>query len=45
MPVLGAGSVADILKLKHPEGIKDEAVLATIIRDCLLGLKYFHDNG
>lgn len=38
MPLLSAGSVEDIMKLNYPEGIKNEAVIATILREALCGL-------
>ena len=45
MPLLSAGSVEDIMKQNYPEGIKNEAVIATILREALHGLQYLHDNG
>ena len=45
MPLLGAGSVADVLKLKFADGIKDEALIATILRQVIEGLHYFHEQG
>lgn len=45
MPILGAGSCADIMKANCSDGIKNEAVIATILRETLLGLQYFHENG
>ena len=45
MPIMSAGSCAEIMKVNCPRGIKDEAVIATILRETLLGLKYFHENG
>ena len=44
MPILSAGSCSDILKLNFPQGIKDEAVIATILKETMLGLQYFHEN-
>lgn len=38
MPILSAGSCSDILKLNFPQGVKDEAIIATIIKETLLGL-------
>lgn len=38
MPILSAGSCADILKLNFSNGVKDEAIIATILRETLLGL-------
>ena len=43
MPLLGAGSVADVLKLKFAEGINDEVLIATILKQVIEGLRYFHD--
>lgn len=45
MPILSSGSLIDVIKAKYPEGVKDHAVLATIMREVLLGLDYFHKNG
>lgn len=47
MPLLGGGSCAAVLRT-HPEftkGIKDEPLLATILKDVLEGLQYFHSEG
>lgn len=43
MPLLGAGSVVDIIKLRHPNGIKDEAMIATILKETLEGVLYLHN--
>jgi serine/threonine-protein kinase OSR1/STK39 len=45
MPILEAGSLEDILKLKFKNGIKDEVCIATILREVVKGLQYFHDCG
>lgn len=45
MPYMNAGSVSDILNNYFPEGIKDEACLATMIAEVMKGLQYFHVNG
>ena len=45
MPLLGAGSVGDVLEAQFQDGIKDEALIATILKQTLLGLQYFHDLG
>jgi serine/threonine protein kinase len=42
MPLLGAGSLNDVIKLKAKDGIKDEALIATILKQTLDGLEYFH---
>ena len=44
MPILSAGSCLDVLRLNFPHGIADEAVIATILKETLEGLRYFHDN-
>jgi len=38
MPYMNAGSVSDILNNYFPEGIKDEACLATMIAEVMKGL-------
>ena len=45
MPILEAGSLEDVLKKKFKNGIKDEVLIATILREVLKGLQYFHDCG
>lgn len=45
MPILAAGSLIDVIKTKFPEGIKDQVLIATILKEVLEGLKYFHNNG
>ena len=44
MPVYTGGSVADILRMRYPRGIKDEALIATILKETLQGLFYIHQN-
>lgn len=44
MPILSAGSCLDVLRLNFPNGIQDEAVIATILHETLEGLRYFHEN-
>jgi serine/threonine protein kinase len=41
---MSAGSCLDVLKIKFPPGIQDEAVIATILKETLEGLRYFHEN-
>eukprot|EP00743_Colponemidia_sp_Colp-15_P002931 GILK01003171.1.p1 GENE.GILK01003171.1~~GILK01003171.1.p1 ORF type:complete len:436 (-),score=66.25 GILK01003171.1:94-1209(-) len=45
MPVLEGGSTLNIMRAGFSHGFRDEAVLATILRETVLGLQYFHDNG
>lgn len=45
-----AGSILDILKFKLKNsdcknGVLDETTIATILREVLKGLEYFHNNG
>lgn len=44
MPILSAGSCLDVLRLNFPRGIVDEAVIATLLKETMNGLKYFHEN-
>ena len=43
MPLMSEGSCKHILE-KRPKGIKDEYLLATILKDVLSGLVYIHKN-
>jgi serine/threonine-protein kinase OSR1/STK39 len=45
MPLLAGGSCADIMKRNFPQGLNDEVLIATILRDTLKGLLYFHKDG
>lgn len=45
MPLLAGGSCAAIMKQLHPTGFKDEALIATILKEALQGLQYFHKDG
>jgi serine/threonine protein kinase len=45
MPLLDGGSCGHIMAHIAPTGFKDEAVLATILRETLQGLEYFHKDG
>jgi serine/threonine-protein kinase OSR1/STK39 len=42
MPLYGSGSVDGLLKEKFKKGIKDECIMATLIKQTLEGLAYFH---
>jgi len=43
-PLLSAGSCLNIMKYAYPEGF-EEVVIATILKQALLGLEYLHKNG
>ena len=45
MPILGAGSCSDVMKANFSKGIENEAIIATILKETLEGLAYFHENG
>lgn len=45
MPLLEGGSVGNILRSNFPDGIRDENLLATILKETLQGLIYFHATG
>jgi serine/threonine-protein kinase OSR1/STK39 len=45
MPLLEAGSCAAIMKQIAPNGFRDEALIATILKETLQGLQYFHKDG
>jgi len=45
MPLLAAGSCASIMKAIAQNGFKDEVLIATILREALQGLQYFHKDG
>jgi serine/threonine protein kinase len=44
MPLLGGGSVADVMKVNFKDGIKDEALIATILKQSIEALVYFHSQ-
>ena len=44
MPLLGAGSVSDVMKSSFQDGIKDEVIIATIMRQVIEALQYFHSQ-
>lgn len=44
LPLMSGGSLNHIISYKFPSGIKDICIIATILRDCLLGLKCLHGN-
>lgn len=45
MPLLEVGSCSSILKEFYPDGIKDPAVLATILKSVCQALVYIHKDG
>jgi len=44
MPLFEGGSVGCILKQKFPYGVKDISLVASILKDTLSALAYFHQN-
>lgn len=44
MPLMNAGSLNNIIAYKYPQGIRDVAIIATIMRDCLEGLICLNKN-
>ena len=44
MPLMSAGSLSSIINFKYPQGIKDETIIATIMKFCLLGIKSLHNK-
>ena len=44
MPLFTAGSVDQILHFHYKNGIKDETIIATILKQIILGLIYFHNK-
>lgn len=44
MPLLEGGSVGNLLKHRYKNGIEDTVLLASILREVLQGLCYFHQN-
>jgi serine/threonine-protein kinase OSR1/STK39 len=45
MPYIENGSLSNILRLKFSEGIKDEVLVASLLKQILIGLEYFHSKG
>lgn len=43
-PVMNAGSLNHIISYKYPFGIKDICAIATILKECIKGLKILHKN-
>jgi serine/threonine-protein kinase OSR1/STK39 len=45
MRLLESGSCSSVMKEIAPNGFKDEILLATILKQSLLGLEYLHKDG
>ncbi len=44
LPLFSNGSCKQIINLSHEQGIKNEIIIATILKKVLLGLEYCHKN-
>ncbi|OMJ87089.1 hypothetical protein SteCoe_11237 [Stentor coeruleus] len=44
MPLMDCGSIGNILKYYYRGGIQDEILVATILKEVLQGLDYFHEH-
>lgn len=44
MPLMEAGSLNSIISYKYPTGIKDEKIIATVLKICLETLVYLHEK-
>jgi serine/threonine-protein kinase OSR1/STK39 len=44
MDLLDGGSVFDVMRVKYPTGIPNEEIIATILKNVLGGLQYFHST-
>jgi len=45
MDYLAGGSVLDIMRFAHPNGLSDEPLIATILCEALHGIAYLHETG
>ena len=45
MPLIQNGSVVDIINMKYQKGIQDEVILASLLKEILNGLNFFHTEG
>lgn len=45
LPLVECGSLANVIKEKAPNGIKNEVLLASIMKQIVEGLTYFHSKG
>lgn len=41
---MGAGSLKDIIKLNYQNGFKNEQLIAALLAQVVMGVKFFHDN-
>lgn len=44
MEYMSGGSCYEIMRFNHPKGIGNETIIATILREVLKSLAYFHEN-
>lgn len=44
MEYMSGGSCYEIMRYNHPKGIGNESLIATILREVLKSLEYFHEN-
>jgi serine/threonine protein kinase len=44
MPIMNYGDLSLLMKLYHPNGIHNEIIISTIMRDCLLALECLNNN-
>jgi serine/threonine-protein kinase OSR1/STK39 len=44
MPLMDAGSLNNIISYKFPSGIKDESVIATIMKSCIEAISVLNEN-
>jgi len=42
--LMQGGSIEKIMQKAYPEGLKDQALIATVLKETLQGLKYLHQN-
>ena len=44
MPFMNIGSISRVIKYKYPKGVKDECLIATVMKSCLEALIYLNEN-
>jgi len=42
--ILEGGSIEKIIQAHYPQGIKDQVLIATILKETLQGIRYLHQN-